>query len=301
MVAFEDLEAIPAGSEITAVELEVRMNRTRAGSVSIGLHRVQADWGEAGSVAPGQQGSGGSAQSGDATWIHRFFSDQRWDNPGGDFDSSALTETSVAGTATYTFPSTPEFVALVQGWLDDPATNQGLILVAEDTSGSSAKRFSSREGASPPTLRVTFTEGAGEPAFVINQGITGAWFNEATPGQGFLIEVDPEAEFLFLAWFTFEADQAKVGAPEHRWLTAQGGYSGDSAADLPLSLTSGGVFDASDMTNTETVGSMTLTFESCEQGAISYSLDEGLSGEIPITRVIPGTETLCQDLQENSP
>ena len=31
------------------------------------------------------RGSGGSAQVDDATWLHTFFQDQFWVNPGGDF------------------------------------------------------------------------------------------------------------------------------------------------------------------------------------------------------------------------
>jgi len=37
-------------------------------------------------------------------------------------------------------------------------------------------------------------------AFVINQGMTDAWFNDLTAGQGFLIVVLPDTGIIFLAW-----------------------------------------------------------------------------------------------------
>jgi len=44
-----------------------------------------------------------------------------------------------------------------------------------------------------------------EPSFVINAGHSGAWYNPVTSGQGQLIDVVPETQFMFLAWFTFTA------------------------------------------------------------------------------------------------
>ena len=134
---------------------------------------------------------------------------------------------------------------------------------------------------------------AQDDEFSINQGISGAWFDETTPGQGFLIDVDPSSQFLFVAWFTFDAGAAKVGAPEHRWLTAQGNYSGGSA-DLELSSTSGGRFDDPQAVSTVPAGSLSISFSDCETGTVSFDLtDDGLQGEISIKRVIPGTGDLC--------
>jgi len=84
--------------------------------------------------------------------------------------------------------------------------------------------------------------------FVINQGVSDAWFNAATAGQGFLIVVFPEQGIIFLAWFTYDTERppqnvvALLGEPGHRWVTAQGPYNGDTA-DLTVYLTEGGVFD----------------------------------------------------------
>jgi plastocyanin len=134
---------------------------------------------------------------------------------------------------------------------------------------------------------------AGTPPFTINQGHSGAWFEPATAGQGFLIDISPAANFIFLAWFTYQAPvMNKVGVPEHRWLSAQGTYTGDSATNIPISQTAGGAFDTPRSTTTTAVGTMTIRFTSCTVGTITYTLTEGLSGEIPIQRLLPN-DSLC--------
>ena len=135
------------------------------------------------------------------------------------------------------------------------------------------------------------------PGFAINQGLSGAWFNPATSGQGILFDIEPGSQFIFGAIFTYDtAAAAKLGAPEHRWLTVQGNYQGN-IAQLPIFLTSGGVFDQPVPTNTVPIGNATLIFESCTSATLGYELDDPpLSGQIPLQRVIAGTEGLCQQL-----
>jgi hypothetical protein len=49
------------------------LNRSRVGNRNVALHKVLADWGEAGSSG---SGDGADSQTGDATWLHKFFSNQ---------------------------------------------------------------------------------------------------------------------------------------------------------------------------------------------------------------------------------
>jgi hypothetical protein len=128
--------------------------------VPVTLHRTLADWGEGGSVAPGQQGAGGPAAPGDATWLHTFHDTQFWANPGGDFAAMVSSAQTVADDGFYTWPSTPELVADVQSWVDGPAGNFGWTLVGDESSGGTAKRFDTRDHVNPalrPSLRVQFT------------------------------------------------------------------------------------------------------------------------------------------------
>lgn len=145
--------------------------------------------------------------------------------------------------------------------------------------------------------RITVT--AATPAFAINQGISGAWFNPSTAGQGFLIDVRPSDQFMFIAWFTYEAesttDASKVGSSDQRWLTAQGNYTG-AGAQLQLFNTTGGAFNTSRATTTTPIGTLNVNFTGCNAGTFAYTLPNNVSGQIGVQRVIPGTETLCQSL-----
>jgi len=169
-----DLEgSIPPGTTILSAELRLTLDRTdelASGPISVSLHRVTREWGEGSSA--GGAGQGGSAESGDATWLHTFYSDLpnsdlRWTSPGGDFDG-APSATAGVGTAltSYTWGSTPELVSDVQGWRLDPASNFGWLLTTDVV--DSGRRFYSRESgpegeldSNRPTLILTLPEPAG--------------------------------------------------------------------------------------------------------------------------------------------
>lgn len=136
------------------------MSRTRAGPETIRVHRLLADWGEGTSNASGNEGTGTSSASGDATWVHRFFNSDSWNNPGGDFSSVFSASTSVGGSGSYTWGSTSQLVADVQGWVDQPSINFGWVLIGNEAGSQTAKRFDSRENgtsANRPVLTITYT------------------------------------------------------------------------------------------------------------------------------------------------
>jgi hypothetical protein len=142
--------------------------------------------------------------------------------------------------------------------------------------------------------------------FLINPGISDAWFDPVTEGQGFFIIVWQDAQLIFLSWFTYDTERppqdviAVLGEPGHRWLTAQGGYAGDTAT-LDVFLTSGGVFDAAEpsaATDLDPIGTITIVWTGCNAGTLTYSLPGlGLSGEIPIERIVLDNVALCESLQ----
>ncbi len=136
----------------------------------------------------------------------------------------------------------------------------------------------------------------------INEGMNGSWFNPATDGQGFYIEVDQAAQFIALAWFTYQPQAPQSGDPAavQRWFTAQGNFQSNSA-DLTILETTGGAFDtAATVTNSE-VGSLSIAFASCTEATVNYSIDaESVTGTIPLTRITP--DVLCETLAaEQSP
>jgi hypothetical protein len=87
-----------------------------------------------------------------------------------------------------------------------------------------------------------------------------------------------------------------VGDPGHRWLTAQGPLTGNTA-NLDVYLTSDGLFDDPAPVNRVSSGSITLTFDDCDSGTVNYQLTgSGLSGSIPIERIVTDNIALCESL-----
>jgi len=162
LIQFDIAGSIPAGATIESVELTLNMSKTPlgAGARTISLHAVTADWGEGTSDDIGNEGSGVASTAGDATWIHTFFDTDFWGTDGGDF--SGVTSASVSANALgfYTWGSTTAMVADVQGWLDTPGSNHGWLLQGDESAGSTAKRFDTRESLTPsvrPSLRIVYS------------------------------------------------------------------------------------------------------------------------------------------------
>ena len=156
VLAFDVAGTIPPGSTIIAVTLSMNMSMTQAGAVTVELHKLLADWGEGTSHAPMGEGDGAPATPNDATWRHRFFDTVFWTTQGGDFSATVSASQSVGGIGQYTW-SSAQMVADVQSWLDNPASNFGWLVLGGETAIAMAKRFDSRESASPPMLTVEFS------------------------------------------------------------------------------------------------------------------------------------------------
>jgi hypothetical protein len=168
-----DLSSIPPGSTITDATLTLNLNRVAGGSLptdQFGLRRLTADWGEGSSDGGSEEGNGGPATPGDATWCDRFFEVTPWGSLGGDFASPASATIAVGTSppALHVWGPTVAMTADVQSWVDAPATNFGWILIQDlapprpdgggEGEAASARRFDSREGEASlqPTLSVTF-------------------------------------------------------------------------------------------------------------------------------------------------
>ena len=158
VLAFDIAGTIPAGSTITAVSLTMNMSMTPAGAITVELHKLLADWGEGTSHAPMGEGDGAPATPNDATWRHRFFDSVFWTTQGGDFSATVSASQSVGGVGQYTW-SSAQMIADVQSWLDNPASNFGWLVLGDETAIATAKRFDTRESASPPMLTIQYIPG----------------------------------------------------------------------------------------------------------------------------------------------
>jgi spore coat protein A len=158
-----DFSSIPPGSTINSVKLSMTVTRgSNHIDSTFSLHRVIAPWGE-GANGCGVRGGGQGepALVGSATWNHAFYDPDPglatpWGAPGGDFLATASGSALVNNT-TPEWSSTAAMVSDVQGWLDGSLPNYGWVLVDEEVNPTTARRFDSREGASPPQLLVDFT------------------------------------------------------------------------------------------------------------------------------------------------
>jgi hypothetical protein len=160
LLAFDIAANIPAGSTINSVTLTLHVSNSTSGNQSTSLRRLLANWGEGGSNASGAEGMGISAMSGDATWLHTFYNTTFWTSAGGDFAGSASATALVGGDGFYTWGSTAQMVADVQGWLDNPASNNGWIVIGNEAVVQTAKRFDSKENPTAgnrPVLMIDYS------------------------------------------------------------------------------------------------------------------------------------------------
>ena len=136
----------------------------------------------------------------------------------------------------------------------------------------------------------------------LNPGINGSWYNADQSGQGFLIEVLPEVDHVFVAWFTFDTiasddTSAILGNSNQRWFTAEGPYSGTEAS-LTVYSTQGGVFNQGATTQSTEAGTLDINFSGCGNAIADFSLlDDSLAGSIDLTRASGSAIPFCESLK----
>ncbi len=161
---FDIAATIPAGATINSVSMELHCSKAAtSGNRTHSLHRLTTDWGEAGSHAPGEEGNGDLAQTGDITWNYNFYSvttPSSWTTPGGDFQASASASQVVGPAGFYSWTS-PSLASDVQAMLDSPGTNFGWLLKeADEVAIKTAKRYDTKENLTVsfhPRLTVDYT------------------------------------------------------------------------------------------------------------------------------------------------
>ena len=218
LLAFPIAESIPEGSTITSVSLELTMSRTISGEQSVGLHRLLEDWSEGPSDPPGQEGGGTSAAAGDVTWIHREFSETLWTTSGASFAPSASATLQVANEGSYSYSSTPEMVADIQDWLEDPSSNFGWALVIDSPTSGSAKRFNSRENStasSRPRLTINYEADLDEP--IASFSFTPA---QPRPGDEVRFSDDSTGEPTSWLWDFGDGQTSQQKNPSHTYTTS---------------------------------------------------------------------------------
>jgi hypothetical protein len=196
-----------------------------------------------------------------------------YQNTGGSFNAPPITNGQAVGTATLYFNAC--------------------------TSGSFSYSFSDGTGrmGTIPLTRLTqnVTCGYAMP-YPTNAdfALSGNWFEAATSGQGFTVEVNPISGAFFLAWYTYIPGGTAAGAAGQRWYTAQGTFvPGSRSIPVTIYQTTGGIFDTPTPPeqSSAVVGTGTMAFQSCTAATFSYNFTGGgvggMSGTIILSRVGP--------------
>ena len=193
-------------------------------------------------------------------------------NIDGNFNAPPATKATIVGAATLSF---------------DSCTSGQLTYAFTDGSG--------RSGMIPLT-RLTNNQTcstAGAAPTNADFALSGNWYNAATDGQGLTIEVNPNSNILFLSWYTYAPNGAGAGAAGQRWYTASSTALAPGSRSIPVTIyeTTGGVFDAPAAAHSATVGTGTLTFQSCASATLDFTFtggsSSGASGAVALSRVGP--------------
>lgn len=165
---YDFTSAIPAGSMITGGFLSmevVRQPQMDQQNSVFSLRRMLQSWGEGTQAAePGvSPGLGGPVMPGDANWLWRFADTVAWGAEGGmvgvDFSSQISSTAFVYGLGdAVEFENTPQILADLQYWLDNPGANFGWMMLNEnERTRKTARSFASRESGFGPALVIEFT------------------------------------------------------------------------------------------------------------------------------------------------
>jgi len=147
LLLFDVAAVLPREAIVTNAVLTLHMTPSHSTPAEITVNRVLASWSE----GPGASSGGGGvpAVPGDSTWLHRHYDDQPWIFPGGQFVPEPSAALTVADEGFYSWEGSSRLLADVRAWHKAPQRNFGWILLGDEETPQSVKRFDSRESGTP--------------------------------------------------------------------------------------------------------------------------------------------------------
>jgi hypothetical protein len=209
VLSFDLAGQVPPGAVINSVTLQVTVVKTPSGGINstFDLRRLLQPWTE-----------------GAVTWNSRLAGVQ-WQVPGatGTSDSAATASSSVfiSGLGAYAFPSTAALVNDVQGWVNNPGSNDGWLLISEgEGTPKTARLFATREDtANAPVLNIQYTLSAPPAQPVIAQ--------VSVSSNQFLLSFNAESNRIYAVEYN---DSISAGG----WLTLTNIPAQQAAAVIPV-------------------------------------------------------------------
>lgn len=124
---------------------------------------------------------------------------------------------------------------------------------------------------------------------------SGTWYDPASSGRGFLVEISQVAgseagPLLVVSWYDyFEGKQI--------WMSGIATYDwGASEVELPLQITSGGefgdAFSPDQVERDNDWGQLTVRFTGCDAGEFSYTSRYG-NGTVPVRQLTQPADAVC--------
>lgn len=123
-------------------------------------------------------------------------------------------------------------------------------------------------GGPDSQISVTLTDAALTSAFVIEPGISAAWFDPRRDGEGFLIEVLADNRAV-MYWFTYD-DQGR-----QRWFISTGEVRGNELYFADLLVAQGGLFGPDfdpDQVQLSSAGSASFLWRDCNTGSMRHNV-----------------------------
>ena len=172
--------------------------------------------------------------------------------------------TLVFGTTDMTGNQTDADPSTVARWMEGGWSGY------EDSEGLDGNNTGGNDGS----IQFQVTSEPLDDPFVIEAGISSAWYDPARNGEGFMLEILAENRAV-MYWFTYNLEG------EQDWYIAQGDIRGNRILFPELMQVSGGEFGPGfdpDNVTREVVGSASFIWSSCESGAMDWLIDQDGNG-----------------------
>jgi hypothetical protein len=239
------------------------------------------------SVATGQGGIGAGWYTFDNS------GNQRWYVLSGAVNSNSGSTTLVISTATDGNLAAAPSVSASQ-------VGTATLSFSDCSTGTLVYAFNDGRSGSIPLSRLGSNVNCGTSgntgAASANYPLSGTWYDPNHSGQGFFFSIIPGQSNFGGGWYTFYPSNFSAASPRQQWFVFDTSFAptATSMTDAPLVQTLGGNFNVAGYTSQPTVGSISISFQSCTQATATYTISpssangsQSASGTIDLVRLGP--------------